>query len=94
VPDCGHGRAVQVDPIKPTLKAPRTKRLKLKCDEPLSDFAFNLNLRRHTMVLLALALSEDSRSRETRRNEIMQGLFGLPNAVRQALKLDTQMLQV
>jgi hypothetical protein len=29
------GRAVQVDPIKPTLKAPGTKRLKLKCDELL-----------------------------------------------------------
>jgi len=39
------GRAVQVDPIKTTLKAPRTKRLKLKCDEPLSYFAFNFNLR-------------------------------------------------
>ena len=37
------GRAVQVDPIKPTLKAPGTKRLKLKCDEPLSIcFQFQL----------------------------------------------------
>jgi hypothetical protein len=40
------GRAVQVDPIKPTLKAPGTKRLKLKHDEPLSRFAFKFNLRR------------------------------------------------
>jgi hypothetical protein len=40
------GKAVQVDPIKPTLKAPETKRLKLKYDEPLSNFAFNFNLRR------------------------------------------------
>jgi hypothetical protein len=39
---------VQVDPIKPTLKPPRTKRLKRKCDEPLSNFAFNINLRRYT----------------------------------------------
>jgi len=39
------GRAVQVDPIKPTLKAPGTKRLKLKYDEQLSNFAFNFNLR-------------------------------------------------
>ena len=40
------GRAVQVDPIKPTLKAPGTKRLKLKYDEPLSKIAFEFNLRR------------------------------------------------
>ena len=39
------GRAVQVDPIKPTLKAPG--RLELKCDEPLSNFAFNFNPRRY-----------------------------------------------
>ena len=44
-----HGRAVQVDPIKPTLKAPGTKLLKLKCDKPLSNFAFKINLRRYTM---------------------------------------------
>jgi SPX domain protein involved in polyphosphate accumulation len=25
----GHGRALQIDPMKPTLKAPGTKRLKL-----------------------------------------------------------------
>jgi len=41
---------VQVAPIKPTLKAPGTKRLKLKCDEPLSNFAFNFKLRRYTMA--------------------------------------------
>jgi hypothetical protein len=45
----GHGRAVQVHPIKPTLKPPGTKHLKLQCDEPPSNFAFNLNLRRYTM---------------------------------------------
>ena len=39
---------MQVDPIKPTLKAPGTKRLKLKYDEPLSKFAFKLNVRRYT----------------------------------------------
>jgi hypothetical protein len=43
-----HGRAVQVVPIKPTLTAPGTKRLKLECDEPLSNFAFNFKLRRYT----------------------------------------------
>jgi len=44
---------VQVDPIKPMLKAPGTKRLKLKIDELLSSFAFNLNLRRYTMDALS-----------------------------------------
>ena len=36
---------MQVDPIKPTLKAPATKRLKLKYDKLLPSFGFNLNLR-------------------------------------------------
>jgi hypothetical protein len=37
---------MQVDPINPTLKAPGTKRLKLKCHKLLSRFAFKFNLRR------------------------------------------------
>jgi len=40
---------VQVGPIKPTLKALGTKRLKLECDEQLSIFGFNFHLRRYTM---------------------------------------------
>jgi hypothetical protein len=44
------GRAVQFDPIKPTLKAPETKRLKLRYDGPLSNLAFKLNLCHHTTV--------------------------------------------
>jgi len=36
-----------VDPIKPTLKAPGIKLLKLKYDNPLSNFAFEFNLRRY-----------------------------------------------
>jgi len=42
------GRTVQVDPIKPTLKAPRTKRLKRKYDELVSNVSFKFNLRRYT----------------------------------------------
>jgi len=42
------GGAVQVDPITPTLKAPGTKRLKLKYHKLLSSFAFNCNLRRYS----------------------------------------------
>ena len=32
----GLGRALQLHPIEPNSKPPGTKRLKLKCDEPLS----------------------------------------------------------
>ena len=39
---------MQVDPIKPVLKGPKTKRLKQKVDESLSSFAFKFNLRRYT----------------------------------------------
>ena len=41
------GRAAQVLPIKPTLKAPGTNRFKPKFDNLLSFFAFNFNLRRY-----------------------------------------------
>jgi len=34
--------------MKPTLTAPGVKRLKLKYDELLSNFAFNSNLRRYS----------------------------------------------
>ena len=38
---------MQVVPIKTTLNAPGTKHLKLKYDEPPSNFAFKFNLRRY-----------------------------------------------
>jgi hypothetical protein len=41
------GRAVQVDPMKPMLKAPISKRLKLEHDKLLSNFAFKFDLRRY-----------------------------------------------
>jgi len=44
------GRAVQVDPIRPTLKAPGSNLLELQSDALLSSFAFNLNLRRYMQV--------------------------------------------
>ena len=40
---------MQVDPIKPILKAPGTKHLKLEYDHLLSSFAFNFNLCRYTL---------------------------------------------
>jgi dynein heavy chain len=39
---------VQVDPIKPMLKPPGTKRLKAVCDIMLSTSAFKFNLRRYS----------------------------------------------
>jgi hypothetical protein len=45
---------VQVDPIKPTLKAPGTKRLKLKGDDLLSSFGFKFNLCRYTWAVTKL----------------------------------------
>jgi len=39
----GLGRAVQVEPMQPMLKAPGTKRLKLKNKKLLSNFASKLN---------------------------------------------------
>ena len=39
---------MQVEPIKPILKPPGTKRLKQKYDKLLSSSAFNFNLRRYT----------------------------------------------
>ena len=41
------GKAVQVDPIKPALKALGSERLKLKCDDLRSNFAFKFDLRRY-----------------------------------------------
>ena len=40
------GRAVQVEPMEPMLKAPGTKRLKLLYVESPLKFAFKVNLRR------------------------------------------------
>ena len=40
---------MQVDPVKPKLKAPGTKRLKLDHDTMLSNFAFNSSLRRYAV---------------------------------------------
>jgi len=46
--------------MKPVLKAPGSVLLKLRYDGPLSNFAFNLNLRRYRMVRLWAAPSNDN----------------------------------
>jgi len=60
---------VQVDPIKPTSKAPEIKLLKLKYDKMLSESAFKFNLRRSSEVETRLVaagvpfLTEDAQKR-------------------------------
>ena len=44
------GRAVQVDPMKPTLKAPGSERLKLICHDLLSNFAFKIYSRCYSVA--------------------------------------------
>ena len=52
-----HGRAVQVARTKSELKLPRTQRLTLQYHEPLSNFAFKLDLQRYTMGVSIAASS-------------------------------------
>ena len=55
------GRAVQVDPIIPMLKAPESKRLNLKHVQLLSNVAVIFNLHRYTK-----AFAEELERREAR----------------------------
>ena len=65
---------MQVDAIQPKLKAPGTKRLKLKYDNLLSSFAFKFSLRRYTQAraeaeVAAAASAEAASRREARLTE-------------------------
>jgi len=61
------GRAVRVDPIKPTLKTPGSHRLKLEYDEMVSNFACKFNLRRYSWVTTSWAIgSQWTRSTTSR----------------------------
>jgi len=73
-PASHRGRAVQLDPIKPTSKVRGTKRLKLKYDRPLSRFALKFNLRRYTAV-------DDGRELQiaTGHRDLVTCLAGGPN---------------
>jgi hypothetical protein len=57
-PPPGGGRAVQVHPIKPVLKAPGSMLLKVRCDEPLSNVAFNFNLRCYSVGVASSEIFE------------------------------------
>ena len=54
------GWAVQVDPIKPTLTAPESMLLKLRCDGPVSNFAFKFNLRRYNLAIASARAAHDA----------------------------------
>jgi len=59
---------VQVGPIKPKLKPPVSKRLKLKSDILLSTSAFKLNLRRYSEASERKATARaDDYAQETQR---------------------------
>jgi len=60
------GRAVQVDPMKPTLKLPGAKRLKLKHHDPVSNFAREFNLRRDTKAQMLLERGAAAAAAEAR----------------------------
>jgi len=70
---------VQVAPIKPKFKAPGTKRLKLECDGPLSNFAFELNLRCYIMakynhlICAQVYGSAGNDEKDEQLNELMAG---------------------
>ena len=51
---------MQVEPMKHVLKAPGKMLLKLIYDEPLSNFAFNFNLRRYNVATMKECQAEDS----------------------------------
>jgi hypothetical protein len=54
--------AAQVDPMKPELKPPRNKHLKVKCDIPLLNYAFKFNSRRYSVVSARTAAEEIKRA--------------------------------
>ena len=63
---------MQVDPIKPTLKAPGIERLKPKYDGPLSNFASNFDLRHYTWAEFAAESAERRRKMMTIYNNVMR----------------------
>jgi hypothetical protein len=56
-----HGRAVQVEPTNPVMKAPVIMLSKLSYDGPPLNFAGNFNLRRYNTVAHELAVQAASR---------------------------------
>ncbi len=69
------GTAVQVGPMKPTLKAPKSKLLKLENEKVLSNYAFEFNLRRYNKGAPGSS-SETSAAATMRQEELQASLAG------------------
>jgi len=74
----GLGKTVQVDPIKPRLKAPVSKSLKLKYDELLSNVASKFNLRRYNLAGVEMSLHPlmSGRGLHSSTSQLNLSLFG------------------
>jgi len=76
---------VQLDPIKPKLKPPGTKRLKLAYDGLLSNFAFKFNLRRYTKDTLDMEKKLNETVKAIPMSEFRRALENLQDAARKKL---------
>ena len=76
--------AVQLEPMKPTLKAPGSKRLKLTHEKLLSYIAFKFNLRRYTLLSIqqlyriSTMYWDDKYGTETVSQEVLAGAYTRP----------------
>jgi hypothetical protein len=73
---------VQIEPMKPTLKAPGTKHLKPKGDEQLSSFAFDFYLRRYNSGTVELGTVGQCRL------TVSKSVFNVPMVQRLKLAYD------
>jgi len=64
---------VQVDPIKPTLKAPGIKLLKLKYGKRLTNFGFKFNLRRYNKTRVLFQTSYVKRMMQLNKMDHARG---------------------
>ena len=67
--------------MKFTLKAPGYERWKLKCDDLLSNFAFNFNLRRYTEEAVEAAAAPEAAAVAGQAEEqvVAEGVAPLPS---------------
>ena len=73
---------MQVHPIKPKLKPPGTKRLKLGYEELISNFAFKFNLRHYTMGFNRVHITQQVESSVARWK---QARYRLPHTARHVI---------
>jgi hypothetical protein len=71
----GQGRAVQVDPIKPKLKPPITKRLKVECDILISTSTFKFKLRSYNKEKRSTRMSSSMSDQEKAEAALAGGVI-------------------